>query len=197
MSLLNTLMSYNSNFIQNVATLEYGKFLEILNDTRFPAASVVRVSYPQSSELPPITSTDVYPKYAVTTYETTSNETNFILSALSAVTTNTNTLLTNTNSELDFISNTLTAVNTTLYTVSGLLGSILGQKGFTFIDPASNVVTGVYTSIQVLSACKISSLAASNSTVGNLSSYELAVGFVLNGPITSIKLSYGAVIAYK
>ena len=180
---LNTLMSYNSNFIQNVATLEYGKFLEILNDTRFPAASVVRVSYPQSDTLPPITSVDVYPKYAVLTYDATSNETNFILSALSAASSNTNNLL--------------TTANTTLNGVSALLGSMLGQRGFTFIDPASNVVTGTYTSIQVLSACKIASLAASNSTVGNLSSYELAAGFVLNGPITSIRLSYGAVIAYK
>ena len=180
---LNTLMSYNSNFIQNVATLEYGKFLEILNDTRFPAASAVRVSYPQSDTLPPITSVDVYPKYAVLTYDATSNETNFILSALSAASSNTNNLL--------------TTANTTLNGVSALLGSMLGQRGFTFIDPASNVVTGTYTSIQVLSACKIASLAASNSTVGNLSSYELAAGFVLNGPITSIRLSYGAVIAYK
>ena len=180
---LNTLMSYNSNFIQNVATLEYGKFLEILNDTRFPAASVLRVSYPQSDTLPPISSTDVYPKYAVLTYDATSNETNFVLSALSAAALNTNSLL--------------GATNTALAAVSGYLGSILGQKGFTFIDPTSNTVTGAYTSIQVLSACKISSLSATNSSTGNLSSYELAAGFVLNGPITSIKLSYGAVIAYK
>lgn len=182
-SKLNTLMSYNSNFIQNIATLECGKFLEILNDTRFPAASVVRVSYPQSDTLPPVTSVEVYPKYAVLTYDASSDVSNSLLSSISTLATNANNLLSSTN----------TLINST----NNLLSSVLGQKGFTFVDPSSNLVSGTFTSVQVVSACKFSSIAATNSTVGNLSSYELAAGFVLNGPITSIRLSYGAVVAYK
>lgn len=152
---LNTRMSYNSNFIQNIATLESGKFLEIVNDTRFPAVSVTRVSYPQSNTLPPITSVDVYPKYALITYDAGSDTTN------------------------------------------SLLSSVNGQQGFVFVDPASNVVTGLFTSVKVVSACKFNSLSATNSTVGALVNYELPAGFVLNAPITSLKLTYGAVIAQK
>ena len=148
-------MSYNSNFIQNIATLESGKFLEIVNDTRFPSVSVTRVSYPQSNTLPPITSVDVYPKYALITYDANSDTTN------------------------------------------ALLSSMAGQKGFVFVDPASNTVTGSFTSIQVVSACKFNSLSATNSSVGSMVNYEIPIGLVLNGPITSLKLVYGAVIAYK
>lgn len=148
-------MSYSSNFIQNIATLESGKFLEITNDTRFPSVSVTRVSYPQSDTLPPITSVDVYPKYAVITYSANSDVTNTLLS------------------------------------------SVNGQQGFVFVDPASNVVTGNFTSVKVISACKFTSLSATNSTVGALVNYELPAGFVLNAPITSLKLTYGAIIAQK
>lgn len=162
-------MSYNSNFIQNIATLESGKFLEIVNDTRFPSVSVTRISYPQSDTLPPITSVDVYPKYALITYDSTADSTNVVLSSVVARSDTTNSLL----------------------------SSMVGQKGFVFVDPASSTVSGSFTGIQVLSACRFASLSASNSTVGALVNYEIPVGFVLNGPITSIRLTYGAVLAYK
>lgn len=75
-------MSYNPNITQNPAILEHGKFVEIQNDTRFPATSVVRVQYAEQG-LPPITSVEVYPKYAVTSYVTNTSE---LTSATYAVT---------------------------------------------------------------------------------------------------------------
>ena len=74
-------MSYNSDVRQNPATLEHGKFVEIVGDSRFPATSVVRVQYPEDSSMPAVTSVEVYPKYAVTTYLANASDINIQLSA--------------------------------------------------------------------------------------------------------------------
>jgi hypothetical protein len=74
-------MSYNSDVRQNPATLEHGKFVEIVGDARFPATSVVRVQYPEDSSMPAVTSVEVYPKYAVTTYLANASDINIQLSA--------------------------------------------------------------------------------------------------------------------
>lgn len=75
-------MSYITNITQNPAILEHGKFVEITNDTRFPATSVVRIDYVEQG-LPPVTSIEVYPKYAVTTYLANAEDINIQLSASS------------------------------------------------------------------------------------------------------------------
>jgi hypothetical protein len=53
-------------------TREFGKFVEINGNSNYPAVSVVRWSYPDTSSafpsnsgLSPLSSVDVYPKYAV------------------------------------------------------------------------------------------------------------------------------------
>ena len=60
------------NKIISYQTAENGKFVEIVNNTQYPAVSVVRWSYPDTSSafpenagLPPVSSVDVYAKYAV------------------------------------------------------------------------------------------------------------------------------------
>jgi len=65
----------NVNVVSNLQTAEYGRFVRIDGDTRFPAISVTRLSYPDrsaafpaNSAAPAISSVDVYPKYAVITY---------------------------------------------------------------------------------------------------------------------------------
>jgi hypothetical protein len=58
---------YTSDVRDNVNLLEYGKFVRLDNDVRFPAISVTRVA-PNSTDLNPITALDVYPKYGVITY---------------------------------------------------------------------------------------------------------------------------------
>ena len=74
-------MSYNSDVRQNPATLEHGKFVEIVGDSRFPATSVVRVQYPADASMPAVTSVDVYPKYAVATFIANASDINIQLSA--------------------------------------------------------------------------------------------------------------------
>lgn len=59
-------MSINSNIISsNIRTLEYNKFVEILNDTRFPQLTVIEQSYDD----PNLTQTNVYNKNAILTYD--------------------------------------------------------------------------------------------------------------------------------
>jgi hypothetical protein len=58
---------YNSDVRDNINLLEYGKFVRLDNDARFPAISVTRVA-PNSTEANPITAVDVYPKYGLITY---------------------------------------------------------------------------------------------------------------------------------
>jgi len=65
-----------TNVVSNYETAEYGKFLQ-LTSSDFPAISVTRVEYPDNTQAfpgntaaRPITSTDVYPKYAVLSHIT-------------------------------------------------------------------------------------------------------------------------------
>ena len=58
--------------IHSYQTAEYGKFVPIVNNTSYPPVSVVRLSYPDNSDafpsnsaLPPVSSVDVYHKYAI------------------------------------------------------------------------------------------------------------------------------------
>lgn len=60
-------MNYKNEVRSHHTTLEYGKFVEIL-DNRFPAVSTTRITYPEYSSMPPISTVEVYPKYAVLTY---------------------------------------------------------------------------------------------------------------------------------
>lgn len=61
-------MSYISDVRRNIASLEHSKFVEIQNDARFPAITATRIQYTESSELPPVTSVEVYPRHAVVAY---------------------------------------------------------------------------------------------------------------------------------
>jgi len=70
------------------------------------------------------------------------------------------------------------------------------DNGFDFIDDAE-VHIGNYQTLKVVADCKISQLTADNSTIGNLSAYELPQGFELDGQFIGFQLEYGAVFAYK
>lgn len=61
---------YNSNVVANEVLPEYGKFVEIKNDSRFPAISVTRWDYRDSGVA--LSAVSVYPKYAVLTYDVSS-----------------------------------------------------------------------------------------------------------------------------
>ena len=74
--------------------------------------------------------------------------------------------------------------------------STLGQSGFVFLSGGQTAI-GEFSTVQVLSACKISSLSANNTSVGSLYNFELPANFIFYGPITGLTLAYGAVIVYK
>jgi hypothetical protein len=68
--LININMSINSNVVINKATADYGKYVEITGDSRFPAISVQR-TYPNNS-----VETAEFSKYAVLTYDINSPSAN-------------------------------------------------------------------------------------------------------------------------
>ena len=64
-----------AEYITSYQTAEQGKFLELGNNSKFPPVSVIRLSYPdtsnafpQNSAVSPLSSVDVYSKYAVLTH---------------------------------------------------------------------------------------------------------------------------------
>ena len=64
-----------SKVINSYQTAEYGKFLQLEENTSFPPVSVVKISYPDTttafpynSSAPALSSVEIYPKYAVLTH---------------------------------------------------------------------------------------------------------------------------------
>lgn len=88
-------MSFESNVSGNINSLEYGKFVRIDNDARFPATSVTRIYYRDNGN--PLTAVDTYPKYAMVTYLANASDISgggggggtTVLSSVSATITNT------------------------------------------------------------------------------------------------------------
>jgi hypothetical protein len=69
---------YNTVVVANYQTAEYGKFVELKNHTTYPAVSVTRYNSPNAVGVAPVSSVEVYPKYAVlvkSVDDTTSNYT--------------------------------------------------------------------------------------------------------------------------
>ena len=185
-------MSINSNVIKNYQTAEYGKFVELVNNSNYPPVSVIRWSYPDtSSAFPgnsaalPLSSVDIYPKYAVLTHLANASDISVSLSA--------NNLVVN----ADEVESLIRSTNTLLNVISSRLDDQLGQSGFNFIVGGQTASSGPYTTVQIASAAKISAIAATNSTFGELTAFELPANFSFNGPITSITLRYGAAFVYK
>jgi hypothetical protein len=89
------------------------------------------------------------------------------------------------------------SIETLLHDLSAKLNSQMGQSGFVFVQPSNGVVTGQFTTIQVVSTCKLATISATNSITTGLTNYELPLNFTFNGPITTLSLTYGAAIAYK
>lgn len=205
-------MAYQSNVVANPQTVEYGKFLEIQGDTRFPAISVIRDTYPDTNTVG-LTSLSVYPKYAVIAYLANPDDIKVSLSAeninvnladveniLNVISPNVGTINTNVgtiNTNVADIETLLIKTNTLVDSASALLGKQLGVNGVVFCQPSNGTVTQNFNAVQVLSACKFSAITIANSTTTGLTNYELPQNFILSAPITSLALTYGAVIAFK
>jgi hypothetical protein len=88
--------SYNVNVISNYDTAEYGKFIQLIDNTSFPPVSVTRIHYPDTTQAFPTnsitratTAIDVYPKFATLNYVV--NAADFPVPILSAGTVNIST----------------------------------------------------------------------------------------------------------
>ena len=74
--------------------------------------------------------------------------------------------------------------------------SLLAQSGFVFLT-GGQTAFGEFSTIKVLSACRISSLSADNTQVGGLYNFTLPVDFTLNANINGITLAFGAAFLYR
>lgn len=77
-----------ANTIRSYQTAENGKFIDLSYDSRYPSISVTRYeprdtsdAFPNNQGLPPLTTIDIYPKYAVLSYITNPEDINITLSA--------------------------------------------------------------------------------------------------------------------
>lgn len=185
-------MAINSNFVKNYQTAEYGKFKQFpIDDTSYPAVSVTRIGYydassafPGNTGTPTYSAVDIYPKYAVLTHLTNASDISVSLSAGDL------------NIYVDEIEVKLDEVKAKQDTTNYLLSAQLGQQGFDFIE-SGTPYSGPYTTIQIVSAAKITAISGPGITPGNIANYELPINFSFNGYITNIELTYGAAIAYK
>jgi hypothetical protein len=72
---------YDSDVRVNQNLPEYGKFVEIKGDSRFPAVSVTRFNSPNVAGMAPVSSVDTYSKYAVLTHLVNASDITLTLSA--------------------------------------------------------------------------------------------------------------------
>jgi len=117
-------MSANSNVVNNPSIVEYGKFVELQNDSRFPPISVTRWDYRDSGTA--LSSVDIYPKYAVLSYLTNPDDIKVSLSAenININLTDIETLVTRSNTLL--VANTgytsyLPSISANVYDIESLL----------------------------------------------------------------------------
>lgn len=61
--------SVETRVVANYQTAEYGKFVQLTNNTKFPAVSVTRYNSPNVAGMAPVSSVEVFPKFAVITYD--------------------------------------------------------------------------------------------------------------------------------
>lgn len=73
-----------------------------------------------------------------------------------------------------------------------------GQRGVVIADSTSGNVTGTFSTFTVLSTTRIQGISASGGTssLSNITKYDLPANFTLNGPITAVQVTYGAIALY-
>lgn len=67
----------DSNVVANYQTVEYNKFVQIINNSQFPPVSVVRYNSPNVTGLQATSSVDIYPKYAILVKNVDSTSTDY------------------------------------------------------------------------------------------------------------------------
>lgn len=144
------------------------------------------------------------PFYAKATYLTNASD---ISISTGAITVN----MAAVESKIDTTNNKLDITNTRLNTLSSLVNSIdtklntlitranqqMGLNGFDVLG-SGTLHTGSWNTLTVISlSAKFVSLGAINSITTLITNHELPMTFTMSGPLTSINLQYGTVIAYR
>lgn len=145
-------MAINSNVKRTYQTAEYGKFVELINDSNFPPVSVIRWSYPDTtSAFPgnsaalPVSSVDVYPKYAILTYSVNgggggggSTDLTFTNTLIAAITATTNRINGFVIPDYNRIANTYYGTSNNLSQVDYKMDStVVASLSFTYVTPTS------------------------------------------------------------
>jgi len=194
-------MSYSSQINTNQAILEYGKFVEIQGDARFPAVSVVNYQYPDMGQ-PPVSSVSVYPKYGLITYLANASDINFVLSSsnvdigdvglIDHYTTGTNThaqVIRTSTSVVSGISFEMGAVSVKTYGVSPVSGNVAITNPVTALQVTNTVAISTTQTLPVSGSITVlNSVTAVNAVVTNTAAISGSVT-VLN-PTTDINVTY-------
>lgn len=140
---------YNTNVIANAQTAEYGKFIKLDDQTRFPAVSVTRYQYfdgtaafPGNSSLPTLSTVDIYPKFGVISYIANTDEFAVSLSAeqVNLDTTQIEYHLSNIDAETTIMANALTA--TELNTFDAASG--INELNYNFVTSVDALTSNTY-----------------------------------------------------
>ena len=188
-------MAYISNVVRNPATIEYGKFVEIANDSRFPPVSVVRYEYADSTEAfnwplstAPLSTVDIYPKYAVLTYLANASDINLVLSA----------------SEVDIgnvgMLDNSTTVGTTVYAQivndqpNGSAGALMGSIRVRTQDyPQLSALTAkdfaTDTSLRALTAVTYNNIVTNTVAISTTQTLTISGSVTVLNPVTAVQVN--------
>lgn len=197
-------MSYSTNVVSNYQTAEYGKFVQYSpTDTRYPAVSVTRVNYLDSTlfapgcSYPPVSSVDVYPKYAVLSYIANPEDFTLTLSASNVDIGNVGIIDHSTGNDvfaqitqIDTIGLTrVGAVTVKTYGVTPVSGAITVLNPVTALQVTNTVtISGGITVLNPVTSLTISNpVTALNATITNTAAISGSVT-VLN-PVSTIQVT--------
>jgi len=188
-------MSFQSNVVRNPALVEYGKFVELQNDSRFPPISVVRLQYPDTSEtynIPlstaPLSSVDIYPKYAVITYLANASDINLVLSASEVDIGNVGML--------DNSTNPLQTVYAQIVNdqPNGTAGALMGSLRVRTQDyPQLNALTArdfaTDTSLRALSTVTYNNIVTNTVAISTAQTLPISGSVTVLNPVTSVQVN--------
>jgi hypothetical protein len=159
---------------------EYGKFVEIKEDSRFPAVSVTRFNSPNVAGMAPVSSVDTYSKYAVLTHLVNASDINISLSASNVDIGNVGII--------DHTSGT--DVYAQIVRTATVSGSEVGAVRV--ITSGITPVSGTITVSNPVTAVTVLNTVSSFSLVNPVSSFSLVnpvTAVTINNPVTTISVT--------
>lgn len=187
-------MNYDHDVRAPIPALEHSKFIEIVDDARYPAVSALRIKFPESSSMAPISTTEVYPKHAVLTYIANPEDIYNNITGGGGGSTNVTVNLSSTNALLSGLTAQVTNIQTLVRTVTSQ-GSEL-QNLVTTVTAQGSSLQALVTTITAQNAVKVTNWTTVSASVTNIPSSfpstPASLVSVLNNTGITIKLQNGA-----